>query len=89
MIVRVKNLHGTSDRVPSDGSSSWKEFWEKTTGKSFSSCANLDCQKDAELGGHVIKTDDDMRWYIVPICAKCNALDNPYYVDTVNTVPVR
>ena len=29
MSVHVKNLKNTTGRTPSDGRSSWKDFWEK------------------------------------------------------------
>lgn len=36
--VEVKNLNGTSGRVPNDAAT-WKEFWEDETGRKFGMCS--------------------------------------------------
>lgn len=52
--VEVKNLNGTSGRVPNDAAT-WKEFWENETGRKFGMCSCKDCTSRAEVGAHVQK----------------------------------
>lgn len=66
--VNVKNLNGTSGRLP-DGASSWKEYWENETGRKFGRCSCKGCGNTAEVGAHVQKSNSsDRKWYIVPLC---------------------
>lgn len=72
-MVKVKNLNGTSDNAAPKGYSSWKDFWEKNTGREFGTCSCKGCSNDAVHGSHVQKTDPtDRKWYIVPLCDQCN-----------------
>jgi len=71
-MTKVKNLNGTSGRLPA-GYASWKEWWEAQTGRKFSSCSCSGCSAAAVVGAHVQKSGvSDMRWYIVPLCRSCN-----------------
>lgn len=76
MIVKVKNLLGTSDNSAPYGYSSWLDFWEKSTGRKANKCANIDCNLKATVGAHVIKTSGTKEWYIVPLCDGCNNYHN-------------
>jgi|SRR5690554_3871063 len=73
IIVKVKNLNGTSNRRPPYGYVSWKDWWEKQKGRKFYQCSKYLCTKKAEVGAHVQKDYlYDRRWYIVPLCPACN-----------------
>ncbi|MBR6982012.1 MAG: hypothetical protein IKH75_00535 [Ruminococcus sp.] len=90
-MVKVKNLNGTSNRVPSDGSSSWQEWWEKKKKRKFGECSRINCSVKAEVGAHVQKAlINDRRWYIVPLCRACNSSksENGFYVDEKDLEPV-
>ncbi len=67
--MRVKNLHSGDT-----GGKGWLERWIQYKGIGHvPSCSNLKCRNNAEHGGHVKKVNsEDNRWYIVPLCAKCN-----------------
>ena len=89
MSVNVKNINGTANRIPPDGSSSWKEYWEKYTNRSFSTCSNLSCNNHAILGGHVMKVNFERTWYITPLCSGCNMKSDSFYVNESSLVPAR
>ncbi|MBQ9594888.1 MAG: hypothetical protein IJR35_03405 [Synergistaceae bacterium] len=68
--MRVKNLHSGST-----GGKNWLKLWMeyKGYGDFVPFCSNTECFNKAEHGGHVKKVDSkDNKWYIVPLCAKCN-----------------
>lgn len=74
-IVWVKNLHHGTDE-----NTDYIDQWISIKGP-FTDCSNLDCQNDDDnpklVGAHVIKVDsDDKKWYICPLCHKCNSDDN-------------
>lgn len=87
-MVKVHNLNGTSNSTPSDGSSSWKEFWENQTGRDFSYCSASDCTNWAEVGAHVQKSGagTSNEWYIVPLCSRCNQRTGDFYVNSNDLV---
>ncbi len=67
----VKNLNGTADNKAPYGYISWLDFWEKKSGKKAHECAH--CRAKATVGAHVQKASiEDRRWFIVPLCEKCN-----------------
>lgn len=73
----VHNIKGTSNRNPK-GYESWIRFWldNKTCGTT-TLCAC--CNKESwEVGGHVQEHGNHTRdyWYIVPLCKKCNNINN-------------
>jgi hypothetical protein len=71
--VLIKNIKGTSERVPDD-CSTWQEFWEKKTG----------LKAKGDVGGHVKRVDvDDNSWYIADITYAQNREDGPYEYDSV------
>ena len=55
-MVKVKNLHNTSERLP-DGYATWKDYWKAKKGYWPTLCAAYGCNNPAMLGGHVIKID--------------------------------
>lgn len=72
-MMKVKNLNGTSDNKVPSGYISWKDWWEKKSGKTFSTCSCSGCSESAKVGGHVQKNlQSDRSWYIVPLCNSCN-----------------
>jgi hypothetical protein len=70
--IDVKNKKGTSDKNPPSGYTSWLDFWEKKKGKKATKCEVMSCNGSADLGGHVIKSGEDGKEYILPMCTKCN-----------------
>lgn len=89
--ISVKNLHEGSPKPITKGCDSWKEYWEHETGRKFSDCSCYGCGNKAEHGSHVIKTNsDDKKWYIVPLCAKCNNHYNEdaFKVRKIDLVPL-
>lgn len=92
-MIKVKNINHTSqDRYSSPkGYDSWEEFWEIKSGQSFpKKCQNINCKNAAEVGAHVKKTSGDHKWYIVPLCKKCNHPKNTdaFYVHEDQLVAV-
>lgn len=64
----IKNINGTSERLPC-GYSSWQDFWEKKTG----------LKAKGDVGGHVKKVDSsDNSWYIADITYAQNNKTEPY-----------
>ena len=90
-MVKVKNLHHTSDNVP-DGYSSWKDYWEAKTGRKWPRyCDVYGCPNEAVVGAHVKKVGSyDNKWYIVPLCGQHNSYHNEdeFWVNENDLVPV-
>lgn len=74
--VSVKNKNGTSKNPAPSGYTSWLDFWEKKKGKKADVCERLHCTSKAEDGGHVIKSGDGPKEYILPLCKDCNHPSN-------------
>lgn len=90
MLIRVKNLIGTSDNLPPYGYQSWKDYWIAAKGYWPSTCAISNCFEKAEVGAHVkIVGSADNRWFIVPLCSGHNHFDGEFYVEDYMLVPVR
>ena len=70
--IKVKNKKGTGDNSPPPGYSSWLDFWEKKKGKNADTCEVRGCSGAPDLGGHVIKSGQGPKEYIVPLCYSCN-----------------
>lgn len=70
--IDVKNKNGTADKTPPSGYSSWLDFWEKNKKQQASKCEVLLCKGKADVGGHVIKSGEGGKEYILPICYACN-----------------
>jgi len=70
--IEVKNKKGTADKTPPAGYSSWLDFWEKKKGKKTTTCEVSGCNGNPDLGGHVIKSGEGSKEYILPICTSCN-----------------
>lgn len=92
-MVKVKNIHGTSKEryaTPPSGYSSWIDYWKKKSGYPFPDfCACDDCLNKAEVGAHVIKTNsDNKKWYIIPLCSRCNHKDDAFDVIDDYLVPI-
>ncbi len=88
VMVKVKNLHNTSDRNPKNYST-WKEFWKAKKGYWPDDCSASDCAKSAEVGAHVKKVgSSDNSWYIVPLCSGCNKRTDEFDVPEYRLVPV-
>lgn len=97
-MVKVKNIHNTSKERYAESYpkqyKSWINYWEHKCPYSFllDKCANENCNGRKEDGAHVIKegSEKDRKWYIVPLCKKCNNPNNKSYfeVDEDYLVPV-
>ncbi len=70
--IDVKNKKGTGDKNPPSGYSSWLDFWEKKKGKKANVCEVYSCNGNADVGGHVIKSGEGGKEYILPMCYSCN-----------------
>ena len=67
MVYTVHNLR-EGDR---DGN--WIRYWEKATGLKAIHCHKVGCFASAEDGAHVqLSNSENRKWYIVPLCHKCN-----------------
>lgn len=85
-MIKVKNLKGTSDRIPTCKCKTWLEHWQVNYGYSsngYCECCNNFVGTHNLVGGHVKKVGSyDMNQYIVPICYSCNNQeDKEFYVD--------
>ena len=83
-MVEVKNINGTSKERFSKpkGFSSWLDYWKSESIFSIPMfCACDKCINDVNVGAHVRKTNEDNKWYIVPLCYKCNKKTEPFKVD--------
>ena len=70
--IDVKNKKGTAEKDPPSGYDSWLDFWEKKKGKKADTCEVLNCNGNPDVGGHVIKSGDGSKEYILPMCYSCN-----------------
>ncbi len=70
--IYVKNKNGTADKNPPSGYTSWLNFWEEKKGKKATTCEALSCNSSSDVGGHVIKSGEGGKEYILPICYSCN-----------------
>ncbi len=71
-MIKVKNKIGTATKNPPTGYGSWLEFWEKNRGEKALMCKAWLCSGKAEVGGHVIKSGESAKEYILPLCYACN-----------------
>lgn len=86
--MKVKNLNGTGEKIPS-GCSSWLEFWEEKTEKKAITCSNEACKGLAEVGGHVKYVGGTNKEYIVPICHSCNNTKDLEFESWYTPIPVK
>lgn len=70
--IDVKNKKGTANKDLPIGYSSWLDFWEKKKGKKADACEVLGCKSNPDVGGHVIKSGEGGKEYILPMCYSCN-----------------
>lgn len=73
--INIKNKKGTSSKTPPAGYTSWLDFWEKKKKKKATTCEALHCNGSPDVGGHVIKSGEGAKEYILPICYDHN--NNP------------
>lgn len=70
-----KNINGTSNKrfkIKSGALESYRKYIEKSL--TFQ-CSRFKCKNAAKVGAHIQKSRiSDCRWYIVPLCNKCNKL---------------
>jgi hypothetical protein len=66
--IDVKNKKGTANNPPPSGYTSWLDFWEKKKGTKATKCEAMSCTGKADVGGHVIKSGEGGKEYILPIC---------------------
>lgn len=70
--IDVKNKKGTAGNTPPAGYSSWLDFWEKKKQKKADKCEVMSCKSKPDVGGHVIKSGEGAKEYILPMCKECN-----------------
>ena len=70
--IDVKNKKGTADNNPTAGYTSWLDFWEKKKGKKATKCEAMSCSGNPDVGGHVIKSGEGGKEYILPLCSSHN-----------------
>lgn len=70
--IKVKNKKGTSGNTPPNGCASWLDFWERRKGSKATKCEVLSCNGKPDVGGHVIKSGQGPKEYILPLCYSCN-----------------
>ena len=88
-MAKYKNINGTANRTPSDGSGTWKSYYSRRKyWPTYCSCTN--CTRVAEVGAHVMKVDSyDRRWFITPMCSyHNNQFGEIIDIDDSKTVPV-
>lgn len=67
MFYTVRNIQEGSR----DGN--WLKYWENATKMEANLCHNLFCDEKATDGAHVqLANITNLKWYIVPLCHKCN-----------------
>lgn len=89
--IKVKNKNGTADKNPPSGYKSWLDFWESKKGKKATICEAMSCSGKPDVGGHVIKSGEGGKEYILPICYSCNnkSDDTEYQAWDNDLVPVK
>lgn len=90
MYTTVRNINGTSDNKP-DNYDSWLAFWTAKTKRNAPLCSCNDCFSKSQVGAHVQEPGNNTsdKWYIVPLCKKCNKKSDSFKVLTIDLVPVR
>ena len=96
--MKVKNING--EQVINCGCDSWLTHWENNSGSLVHGlCSAKDCEKEAEVGGHVEIIEAENDWealksskpsniFIIPICRGCNAKYGQAYEVKPRTIPV-
>lgn len=70
-MTKIKNINGTTNNICKCGS--WLKHWEKFSRKNANCCSVKNCTQNDLVGAHVQKTNQDMNWYIIPLCKTHNA----------------
>jgi hypothetical protein len=70
--IKLKNKNVTTGKTPPSGNSSWLEFWETEKDEEAATCEVRGCDGEPDVGGHVIKSGEGGKEYILPICYGCN-----------------
>jgi hypothetical protein len=89
--VTVQNKNGTTGKTQPDGSKTWLDFWKnKKNEQTIKDCKVIGCTGKADNGGHVIKSGESGKEYILPICDSCNgrSSDEKFQAYTFDLVPV-
>lgn len=92
MLIKVKNLHNTSEHPKPAGYSALGKFWLDSTNHTSLGICRCCGKKLAAVGGHVIKDDSlDRSWYITPLCSSCNSPNNnaTFFVNQTDLVRLR
>ena len=94
MYVKVRNINGTSDNLPTRGYTSWLDYWIKKIkpNTNYVHCSNKTCDRLAEVGGHVKRVNvKDDSWFITPLCKSCNGKvsSETYFVSKDKLCPIK
>ncbi len=71
--VDVKNKPGADGKPPPPGYASWLDFWQSKKGKKAGKCQVMLCGGKPDIGGHLVKTGEGGKTYILPMCHACNS----------------
>jgi hypothetical protein len=71
--ARAWNIDGSAG-ARLNNRQSWIKHWKETTGDVAACCSYSDCNRPAEVGGHVWVARNGV--FIVPLCTKCNFWEN-------------
>lgn len=70
--IKVKNKNNTTGKTLPSGYKSWLAFWEAEKGKKATTCEVMSCGGSPDVGGHIIKSGEGGKEYILPLCYSCN-----------------
>ncbi|NLB65156.1 MAG: hypothetical protein GX803_01630 [Lentisphaerae bacterium] len=89
--IVIKNKKGTVEKLPPSGYTSWLDFWERQKGQRAYQCKTIPCDGPADVGGHVIKSGEGGKEYILPLCYECNNKpdDTSFYARESDLVSVQ
>ena len=82
--VTIKNLQNSSEYKFPEGYTCFLKYWEDKSGTKIGNdkcyCPNcgekMSRNSDNIVGAHVYKVNDPKKWYVVPLCKKCNDENN-------------
>lgn len=82
--VTIKNLQNSSEYKFPEGYTCFLKYWEDKSGRKIGNdkcyCPNcgreMSREKDNIVGAHVYKVNSPNKWYVVPLCKKCNDENN-------------
>ena len=70
----MKGMYKVHNLQEGSRDGNWKTYWEDATGLKANYCHKVGCTSTLNIDGAHVQLDDpdDDRWWIVPLCHKCN-----------------